>query len=77
MSDSFSSIRDAISSSNGVISLIALILAVIAIILAAYSLILIVRMRKAAQRQAAAQMTNTNELVSTLSHLSNRLDRPN
>lgn len=66
---------DFISSNSGIISLMSGILAVIALGLAAYTLILTLKIRRDLKADAAARTMNTNEFVSTIGHISSRLDR--
>jgi hypothetical protein len=76
MYSTFSNVRDAIFSDGGAISLLSFILALVALVLAAYALILTLRVRSDLKRYAANRVTDANEFLSTVSHLSNRLDKP-
>jgi hypothetical protein len=66
---------DFIISNSGIISLLSGILAVIALGVAVYALILTSKIRRDSRAEAAARITNTNEFVSTIGHISSRLDR--
>ena len=50
--------------------------AAIALVLAAYALILTLRVRSELKRYAAARLTDTKEFLTTISDLSDRLDKP-
>jgi len=76
MSNTLSNITDTIVSNGGIISLLSIIVALFALALAAYALFLTLRVRSELKRYAAARLTDTKEFLSTVSHLSDRLDKP-
>ena len=76
MSNTLSNIGDTIAANGGIILLFSIILALIALALAAYALILTLRVRSELKRYAAARLTDTKEFLTTISDLSDRLDKP-
>jgi hypothetical protein len=75
MSDISSNVSDAIAANSGVISLLSIALGLVALGVALYTLFLTLRIRRDLKRDAAARATNANEFLSTMGHLSRRLDR--
>lgn len=76
MSNTLSNIRDTIAANGGIVSSLSIIVALIALVLAAYALILTLRVRSEVKRYAEARLTDTKEFLTTVSQLSDRLDKP-